>query len=176
MHRTITAAAATFVLVITPALGFAAPTMEDSNGIPVADGEQAARTCYVHAMHFWNNVMEKTPRSHKWLDWSYRGFAGCARVAISTAKVLPNGERLPWFIDYFADTVGATYAQLQLAAITTKKEHCSHLSMAHDLAQQALETESSVATPSIAQPQHDWQSLTDSIKAQTLSCSAKGVS
>jgi hypothetical protein len=150
--------------------------MEDSNGVPVAQGEQAARTCYVHAMNFWNNVMAKTPRSHKWLDWSYRGFAGCAKVAIDTAKVLPNGAKIPWFIDYFADTVGATYAQLQLAAISSKKERCSHLSIAHDLAQQALETEGSVGGPSIAQPQSDWQGLTNNIKAQTLTCGAKGVS
>jgi hypothetical protein len=152
-----------------------APTLEDSNGIPVVHGEEAARTCYVHAMHFWNNVMAKTPRSHKWLDWSYRGFAGCAKVAIDTAKVLPNGVRLPWFIDYFADTVGATYAQLQLAAITTKREHCTHLSLAHDLAEQVLETESGMGAPSIAQHQADWESLTNSIKAQTSTCSAKGV-
>jgi|GEM_PF-5193001 len=174
MYRNI-AAAATLVLLLSPAFAFAAPTMEDSSGIPVVNGEEAARTCYIHAMHFWNNVMEKTPRSHKWLDWSYRSFAGCAKVAISTAKVLPNGERVPWFNDYFADTVGATYAQVQLAAITRKKEHCSHLSVAHDLAEQALETESSVGSPAIVQQQADWQSLTDNLKAQAASCSAKGV-
>jgi hypothetical protein len=110
------------------------------------------------------------------LNWSYRAFAGCAKIAIATAKILPNGEKIPWFTDYFADTVGATYAQLQLAAITTSKEHCSHLSIAHDLANQALQTGGVASFAPDPRPQSDLQSLSDSIKTQALACGVKGLS
>lgn len=159
--------------LLAPAMAFAAPDLQDSNGIPVADGEQTARTCYLHAQGFWNKVMASNPRNHNYLNLSYKAFAGCAKVAIDTGKTLPNGQRLPWLTDYFASTVGATYAQLQLASITSAKEKCGHLSLAHDLAEQAMESETGFGEP---QPQFesDWQTLTDNVKTQALSCGAKG--
>lgn len=169
---TVVAATALFSLLL-PAFAFAAPPMQDTSGIPVADGEQQARTCYVHAQGFWNNVMANNPRNHNSLNLSYRAFAGCAKVAIETGKTLPNGERLPWLTDYFASTVGATYAQLQLASITGSREKCSHLSLAHDLAEQAMETEGGFGEPQV-NFESDWQTLTENVKTQALSCGAKG--
>lgn len=172
--RKVSAMVATAALsLLLPALAFAAPPMQDSSGIPVSDGEQTARTCYLHAQGFWNKVMASSPRDHNNLDLSYKAFAGCAKVAIDTGKTLPNGRRLPWLNDYFASTVGATYAQLQLAAITSTREKCSHLVLAHDLAEQAMESESGMGEPQV-QFETDWQTLTNNVKAEALSCGAKG--
>lgn len=146
----------------------------DSTGVPLADGEQAARACYDHAMGFWNHVMAQKPTSHLYLKTSYLEFSKCASVALTTGKQLPNGERLPWLADYFASTVGATYAQLQLAAITRQPEHCSHVVLARDLAQQALETEGGFSPPQV-QFESDWQTLTDRLKDQAIGCGAKGL-
>jgi len=145
----------------------------DASGIPLADGEQTARACYDHAMGFWNSVMATKPTNQMYLKTSYTEFSKCAAVALTTGKTLPNGERLPWFVDYFASTVGATYAQLQLAALTRPPEQCSHVLLAHDLAQQVMETEGGFSQPQV-QFEQDWQTLTDHLKDQALSCGAKG--
>lgn len=146
----------------------------DASGVPLAQGEEAARACYMHAMGFWNNVMATRPTNHTYLNTSYMEFAKCAQVAIETGRQLPNGERLPWIADYFASTIGATYAQLQLVAITNPPERCSHVSLAHDLAQQAMATESGFFQPQVDFEQ-DWQTLTDRLRDQALSCGGHGI-
>lgn len=175
MRKTPAAALAAFVSLLLPVFASAAPAIEDTSGVPVANGEQAARSCYLNAQGFWNRTMATAPRDRRSLNDSYREFAGCAKIAIVTGKTLPNGERLPWFTDYFASTVGATYAQLQLAAVTKSPEQCRHLSLAHDLAEQAMETESGFTTPQVGF-EADWQTLTDNVRQHAMSCGAKGIS
>ncbi len=168
------------VLAIITAVGLlffgfarASAAPADASGVPLADGEQAARACYDHAMGFWNSVMATKPTNKIYLKTSYVEFSKCAAVALTTGRQLPNGERLPWLVDYFASTVGATYAQLQLAALTRPPEQCSHVLLAHDLAQQAIDTEGGFAQPQV-QFEEDWQTLTDHLKDQAISCGAKG--
>jgi hypothetical protein len=156
------------LLMLLPAIS-AAGTIDDTN-VPIAPGEAQARTCYLHAKQLWNSTMAKAPRNHQQLYTSYRTFAGCAKLAIITGKVTHNGERVPWMPEYFADTVGATYAQLQLASITDNAEHCSHLALARDLADQAQQTEGQIDTPGSAQFETMWQMLQANVKTQAIAC------
>jgi hypothetical protein len=162
------AAVAAIFFTIAPAASLA--ITGDDTDVPVAPGEAQARTCYLHAKELWNTTMASAPRDHRQLDTSYRTFANCAKLAISTGKKTRSGERLPWMADYFADTVGATYAQLQLASITENAEHCSHLVLARDLADQAQQTEGEIDTPGSAQFQSMWQALQTNVKLQASAC------
>jgi len=144
--------------------------MNEGSSVPVARGEAPARSCYVRAQQQWNHTMADSPRDHRQLDSSYRAFAQCAKVAIDTGKVLRNGERVPWLPEYFANTVGATYAQLQLATITFNPERCSHLSQASALARQAGETEGEMDTPGDPNFEQTWDTLQKNLKSQTASC------
>ncbi|MGZ3503707.1 MAG: hypothetical protein ACXVAW_04005 [Vulcanimicrobiaceae bacterium] len=139
---------------------------------PVAPGEQAARACYVRAMDFWNSIMAAHPSERGLVDNSYKGFAKCADVSIKTGKFMRDGKRRPWFADYFASTIGATYAQVQLATITTGSERCSHLGLAHDLAVEAMMTEGGF-TPATAGFAMNWSGVIDRLKRNSLSCGAK---
>jgi hypothetical protein len=165
--------AATFAALLTliPAATFAA-TVDGADGsnVPLAPGEVQARTCYLHAKQLWNSTMASAPRNHGKLDASYRTFADCAKLAVSTGKVIHNGERVPWMPEYFADTVGATYAQLQLASITDNPEHCSHLALARDLADQAQQTEGETPSPGNAEFENMWAILQANVKTQALAC------
>ncbi|HKU68586.1 MAG TPA: hypothetical protein VJP85_12485 [Candidatus Baltobacteraceae bacterium] len=162
-------ALAAFVFAFLPARAFAA-LPADGSDVPVVRGEAPARSCYLRAEELWNRTMAQSPRDHRQLDTSYRTFATCAKVAIDTGRVLRNGQRLPWLPEYFANTVGATYAQLQLATITYNSEHCTHLTQARDLAQQALETEGEMDTPGDATFEQTWDSLRKNLKSQTATC------
>jgi hypothetical protein len=155
-------------MLITSA-AFAAP-LDDGSNIPVARGEVSARACYLHAEDRWNRTMQVAPRNRGQLDASYRAFASCAKMAIATGKVTRDGERLPWLPEYFANTVGATYAQLQLAVVTSNSERCSHLRQAHDLAEQASETEGEMAAPGNPDFDKMWQALQHSVKAESAAC------
>lgn len=166
--RAATAIAALLVSML-PAAAFAALPVDGSN-IPVAQGEAPARSCYMQAEQLWNRIMASSPHDRRQLDASYRKFAACAKIAVDTGKVLRSGERLPWMPEYFADTVGATYAQLQLATITTNPEHCTHLSQARDLAEQAIETEGEMDTPGNADFESMWQTLEQNVKTQVAGC------
>ncbi len=163
------AAVASLLFALMPAAGFAA-LPADGNDIPIAHGEAPARSCYVRAEQQWNQVMASSPRDHRQLDSTYRAFAACAKLAVNTGKVLRNGQRVPWMPEYFADTVGATYAQLQLAVITSNPEHCTHLSQAQDLAEQASETEGEMDTPGNADFEKTWGTLQQNLKMQTAGC------
>jgi len=158
-------ATAALLLSMLPAAALAALPVDASN-VPVAPGEAPARSCYVDAQQLWNRVIASSPRDHRQLDASYRKFASCAKIAVDTGRVMRSGERLPWMPEYFADTVGATYAQLQLATITTNHEHCTHLSQARDLAEQAQETEGEMNTPGNANFESMWQTLQQNVKTQ----------
>jgi hypothetical protein len=124
----------------------------------------------VRAQQLWNKTMAKTPHDRRQLDDSYQTFASCAKMAIQTGKVLRNGRRLPWMPEYFANTVGATYAQLQLATVTVNPEHCSHLAQAKDLAEQASETAGEMITPGDANFETMWDALQQNLKSQTSAC------
>lgn len=164
------AAGAAALLLCVPAR--AQTTAIDAGTVPVSDGEQAARSCYQQAKGHWNDVMASAPTNASSVNGTYLAFARCAKVAITTGKQLPNGERLPWFADYFASTIGATYAQLQLSGITPVPSRCSHIILARDLAQQALET-SGTFTPPDVQFQSSWQDLTKRLGDQARMCGAK---
>lgn len=169
MPRTLALTAlASLLFALLPAAAFAAPM--DRSSVPIARGEAPARSCYLRAQQQWNRTMADTPRNHRQLDSSYRAFAQCAKMAIDTGKVLSNGERLPWLPEYFANTVGATYAQLQLATITYNPEHCTHLSQAKDLAAQASETEGEMDTPGDANFEQMWETLQKNLKSQSAAC------
>lgn len=114
--------------------------------------------------------MASAPHNRQQLDGTYRTFAGCAKIAITTGKVTRAGQRLPWMPEYFADTVGATYAQLQLATVTGNPERCTHLKQARDLAEQATETEGEMDTPGNATFESMWQALQQNVKLQTAGC------
>jgi hypothetical protein len=114
--------------------------------------------------------MANAPHDRKQLDTSYQTFASCAKMAIDTGKVLRDGKRRPWLPEYFANTVGATYAQLQLATVTVNPEHCSHLAQAKDLAEQASETEGDMAAPGDANFETMWSALRQNLKLQASSC------
>jgi hypothetical protein len=161
-------ALASLLFALLPAAAFAAPA--DGTSVPVARGEAPARSCYLRAQQQWNQTMAASPRNHRQLDSSYRAFAQCAKIAIDTGKVLRNGERVPWLPEYFANTVGATYAQLQLATITFNPEHCTHLSQAKDLAAQASETEGEMDTPGDANFEQTWDTLQKNLKSQAATC------
>lgn len=163
------AALAALFCALMPSAAFTAP-IDDGTNIPVAQGEAPARSCYMRAEQQWNRIMAESPRDRQRLNSSYRAFAGCAKLAIDTGKVLRGGERLPWMPEYFADTVGATYAQLQLATITINPEHCSHLKTAQSLAEQALETEGEMDTPGDANFESKWQTLAQNVRMQTSGC------
>jgi hypothetical protein len=170
MSGTLAAAAvASLLFALMPAAAFAA-LAADGSEVPIVQGEAPARSCYVRAEHQWNRVMDSSPRDHQQLDSAYRAFAACAKMAVDTGKVLRSGERVPWMPEYFADTVGATYAQLQLAVITSNPEHCTHLSQAQDLAEQASETEGEMDTPGNADFENMWGSLQQNLKMQTAGC------
>lgn len=169
MHRTLALPAlASLLFAILPAAAFAAP--KDGGSVPIARGEAPARSCYMRAQQQWNRTMTHSPRNHRQLDSSYRAFAQCAKMAIDTGKVLRNGERVPWLAEYFANTVGATYAQLQLATVTYNPEHCTHLSQAKDLAAQAGETEGEMDTPGDANFEQMWDTLQKNLKSQSAAC------
>lgn len=163
------AALAALLCLVMPSAAFSAP-IDDGSNVPIAQGEAPARACYVQAEQQWNRLMAETPRDRQRLNSIYRAFAGCAKLAIDTGKVLRDGERLPWLPEYFADTVGATYAQLQLATITVNPEHCTHLKAARDLAEQALETEGEMDTPGNANFESMWQTLQQNVRMQTSGC------
>jgi hypothetical protein len=164
------AAVAAFFFTVTPHTARAIDTAgTDTMSIPVATGEEAARSCYVHAMGQWNSVMASTPTDRTQLSATYNTFANCAKVSINTGKRLPNGQRIPWETDYFASTVGATYAQTQLASITSGNEQCSHLELARSLAQQAMETESETGRPDV-QFESFWDTLSQTLKQRLSSC------
>lgn len=166
------ASALAFLLVaLASATAFAAP-LDASSSIRVAQGEQSARSCYLRAEELWNRVIASASHDHRQLDVSYRAFAGCAKIAIFTGRLTRAGQRLPWLPEYFADTVGATYAQLQLAIVTGNPEHCTHLKQARDLAEQALETEGEMDTPGDAHFESIWQALQQNVKLQTAGCSS----
>lgn len=166
----ITLAATTALLVgLIPTALFAAP-VDDGSGIPVAQGEVQARSCYLRAEQLWNKTMASSPRDHQQLDASYRTFAGCAKIAVDTGHVLRSGQRVPWMPEYFADTVGATYAQLQLATITKDPEHCTHLTLAQTLAEQASETEGEMSTPGSPDFEKMWSALRQNVKMQSAGC------
>jgi hypothetical protein len=169
MRVRLMAAAVAALFVFLPK---AAPANADLPATPVADGEQTARACYLHAMGFWNSVMAAHPLEPKLLDNSYKGFAKCADVSIKTGKTLRNGKREPWFADYFASTIGATYAQMQLATATSGSERCSHFVLAHDLAVEAMTTGGGF-TPPTAQFTMNWAGVIDQLKRNSLSCGAK---
>lgn len=114
--------------------------------------------------------MQQSPRDHRQLAASYRAFASCAKIAIDTGKVTRDGERHPWLSEYFANTVGATYAQLQLATITTNPERCAHLQQAKNLAQQASETEGEIDAPGNVDFEQMWQALQHNVKTQSGGC------
>lgn len=162
------AAVVSLLLVLLPVAAFAA-TVSDGSSIPIAQGEQSARACYLRAQQQWNRVMSSTPHDRRQLDGSYRAFAGCAKIAITTGKVTRAGERLPWMPEYFADTVGATYAQLQLATVTGNPERCTHLKQARDLAEQASESEGEMG-PGNANFESMWQALQQNVRLQTAGC------
>lgn len=163
-NRAATATAA-LLLSMLPAAALAALPVDGGN-VPVAQGEAPARSCYLDAQQLWNRVIASSPHDHRQLDASYRKFASCAKIAVDTGRVMRSGERLPWMPEYFADTVGATYAQLQLATITANPEHCTHLSQARDLAEQAQETEGEMNTPGNANFESMWQTLQQNVKTQ----------
>lgn len=159
----------TFLLALLPATAIAAPTA-GALSIPVSQGEAPARACYLRAQQLWNATMADASRDRKQLDTSYQTFASCAKMAIDTGKVLRNGRRFPWMPEYFANTVGATYAQLQLATVTANPEHCTHLVQAKDLAEQASETEGEMMPPGDANFETMWEALRQNLKSQTSTC------
>lgn len=170
--KTVVAAAAALALLLSARLPAQADPVDPGGGVPIANGEQAARACYQQAQGHWNDVMANAPTNRASVNSTYLGFARCAKIAINTGKQLPSGDRLPWFADYFASTIGATYAQLQLSSITRPPERCSHVVLARDLAQQALETEGSFAPPDV-QFESNWQDLTKRLNDQARMCGAK---
>lgn len=112
--------------------------------IPAAPEESEARTCYMSAQHKWDTVMASQSWDVTALTGAYKTFANCATVAIQTGPV-ENGQHVPWSAEYFADTVGAFYAQEQLIGADIPNR-CVHILLAHDLAEQAVE----IAPPSAA--------------------------
>lgn len=163
----VAAAAALFSLGLVPALAAVDPP-----STPVAPGEQTARTCYLRAMDYWNSVMAQHRSERKFLEGSYKSFARCADLSIKTGKFMRDGKRRPWFADYFASTVGATYAQMQLASVTTGSERCLHLGLAHDLAVEALVTNGGFS-PETAGFTMNWSGVVDHLKRNSLSCGSK---
>lgn len=166
---TLAATAAALFFALSPSTAFEAP-LDDGSGVPVAQGEVQARSCYLHAEQLWNKTMASSPHDHQQLDTSYRTFAGCAKVAVDTGHVLRSGQRVPWMPEYFADTVGATYAQLQLATITKDPEHCTHLTLAQSLAEQASETEGEMSMPGNPDFEKMWGALQQNVKMQAVGC------
>jgi hypothetical protein len=162
-------ALALLLFALLPVAGFAAP-LDDGSNVPVAQGEAPARTCYLHAQQEWNRTMQIAPRDRRQLAASYRTFASCAKIAIVTGKIMRDGQRVPWLPEYFANTVGATYAQLQLATVSASSERCTHLRQAEDLAEQASETEGSMSTPGSPDFEQMWQALQHNVKAQSAGC------
>lgn len=114
--------------------------------------------------------MARASHDRQQLAASYRTFANCAKLAIQTGKVMRDGERLPWLAEYFANTVGATYAQLQLATITNNPEHCSHLKQAKDLAEQASETAGEMTPAGNPDFEKMWGALQQNVKLQSAAC------
>lgn len=132
--------------------------------------EVPARSCYLHGEVYWNSVMAATPLDAPALTNAYRVFAGCARIALITGERLPNGERLPWFVDYYADTKGALLAQTQLIAAEPKRR-CAHTSLASALVKQALETlYSRMPDPLVQTEEEQMNALSDTLRARALRC------
>lgn len=141
----------------------------DPGDIPLAPGEQAARNCYMHAMDGWNSLMAQNPNDRTRLHASYMSFANCARVSIETGHVMRNGQRMPWRTEYLASTIGATYAQVRLATVTSGKSQCAHYALARDLAQQAMtsETETGIPNPNW---EDEWNVMLGALKQGAVAC------
>lgn len=168
MHIRRAAICAALALLLFPAYALA---MVDPADIPMDNGEQQARACYVRAMSTWNSVMSTTPSDRNRLNASYANFATCAKVSIETGRLTPRGTRVPWRTEYFASTIGAMYAQTRLATITTGSAQCVHYSLARDLVEQALMTENEGGVPN-----PEWEDqmslLLGALKQSAGSCGA----
>lgn len=120
------------------ALLLAATFILGTNSIStIPKDERPAYTCYTVAENAWNLVEENSPNAVGDLQRTYNNFAKCATVAIETGRKLPSGQPMPWMAEYFASTVGAMYAQLQLS-VADSAGKCLHWNLANDLAEQAL--------------------------------------
>lgn len=106
---------------------------------PPAPGEIPARTCYLNAQTYWQSITVTTPHDAGALTAAYRRFAHCAAVAVKTGAVVRGVGRIPWSAEYFADTVGAAYAQTSLAGADLA-HRCAHTRLAYALTQQAEQT------------------------------------
>lgn len=168
MHIRRAAVCAAFALLLFPSYALA---MVDPTEIPVDNGEQQARACYMRAMSNWNSVMSTAPSDRSRLFVSYTNFANCAKVSIETGRRTPRGTRVPWRTEYFASTIGAMYAQTRLATITTGAAQCGHYSLARDLVEQAMMTENEGGVPN-----PEWEDqmslLLGALKQSAGSCGA----
>jgi hypothetical protein len=145
-----------FLALSVPAIAQDAPPMSRAS-----EKVTLERRCYYAVEQEWNNAIAVSagiPRFQR----VYDHFSKCAALAV---------KKSAWQ-EYFADTYGAMFAQIQIAGLMTVPLHkCAHYALAKDLANQALQVEQSANELGNPEFETQFQDLIQSLKQSAMMCS-----